>query len=347
MTNVVYKNLSKDEAEQMAFELEVEGRFEFEIKEEAGGWSVHYWSAGEGPTAAEDHVGVGPAGPAGGAVPTAAPTGLAEPPAAAPVAPVTPPPMAAPPPTPAAVAPPPMVAPTAAPPAAPTPAPTARPAFTVPAGWRLGTLSSKYETSGRGPGTVSSGQGDPGGVSYGSYQMTSRGGGTVLRFVSDPAFPWRDRFAGLTSGSDAFSAAWRALAAERPDAFFAAQHAYIQRTHFDPLVRRVRSASGLDLSERSHALQDAAWSTAVQHGPNTSVVTRAIDAVGGAGTLPAGDLDGDRRLIRAIYAERGRRGADGRLAHFPRVESVRVQQSLANRFVNEEQDALAMLDGHA
>jgi LysM repeat protein len=37
----------------------------------------------------------------------------------------------------------------------------------------LGTLSAKYETGGRGPGTVSTGAGDRGGVSYGSYQMAS------------------------------------------------------------------------------------------------------------------------------------------------------------------------------
>jgi len=36
---------------------------------------------------------------------------------------------------------------------------------------RLGDLSSKYETGGNGPTTVSSGKGDAGGVSYGSYQM--------------------------------------------------------------------------------------------------------------------------------------------------------------------------------
>ena len=53
--------------------------------------------------------------------------------------------------------------------------------------WVLGSLSSKYETGGRGPGTVSSGIGDAGGVSYGSYQMTSRPrGGTVARFVAAP-----------------------------------------------------------------------------------------------------------------------------------------------------------------
>ncbi|HKG81488.1 MAG TPA: LysM domain-containing protein, partial [Pyrinomonadaceae bacterium] len=37
----------------------------------------------------------------------------------------------------------------------------------------LGALSAKYETGGRGPGTVSTGAGDFGGVSYGSYQMAS------------------------------------------------------------------------------------------------------------------------------------------------------------------------------
>ena len=38
----------------------------------------------------------------------------------------------------------------------------------------LGHLSEKYESSGRGPATVSTGEGDPGGVSYGSYQLASK-----------------------------------------------------------------------------------------------------------------------------------------------------------------------------
>jgi hypothetical protein len=174
--------------------------------------------------------------------------------------------------------------------------------------------------------------------------MTSRGGGTVLRFVRDDAFPWRDRFAGLTPGSEEFSARWRTLAAEAPEAFFEAQHAFIQKTHFAPLVRRVRLASGLDVTRRSHALHDAVWSTAVQHGPNSLVMKRALAALGWIEVLPPADLDGDRRLIGAIYAERGRKRADGRLAYFPRVTDSRVQRSLADRFAHEERDALAMLD---
>jgi hypothetical protein len=169
----------------------------------------------------------------------------------------------------------------------------------------------------------------------------------VGKFVSDSAFPWRDRFSNLTPGSEQFSAQWKALASEEPDAFFKAQHVFIERNFFAPLVQNIKSDCALDITCRSHALQDAVWSTAVQFGPNTPVITKAIEAVGGVDTLPPGDLDGDRRLIRAIYAERGRKSADGGLAYFPNVNETRTQQSLADRFINEARDALAMLDRDA
>ena len=221
----------------------------------------------------------------------------------------------------------------------------AAPAFVPsPTRWILGTLSSKYETSGRGPGTVSTGRGDAGGVSYGSYQMTSQpAGGTAARFVADPIFPWRERFAGLMPGSPEFSALWKALATESRDTFFEAQHAFIQRTHFDPLVRKIEAEDGLNVTRRSHALQDAIWSTAVQHGPNTPVVHRAVLALGGAQALLPADLERDRQLIVAIYAERGRRNADGNLVYFSK-NSKAVQDGVARRFVDEGRDALRMLE---
>jgi len=224
----------------------------------------------------------------------------------------------------------------------------AAPAFAPPAaGWTLGGLSSKYETGGRGPGTVSTGIGDFGGVSYGSYQMTSQpDGGTVARFVSAPDFPWCERFAGLAPGAPGFSTQWKALATEAGDAFFAAQHEYIKRTHFDPLVRKTLTEDGLDATRRSHAVQDVMWSTAVQQGPNSPVVHRAIAAQGGGQALEPANQDNDRKLIVAIYAERGRRAADGSLVYFAK-NSQRVQESVAQRFVNEQRDALAMLDGGA
>jgi hypothetical protein len=66
---------------------------------------------------------------------------------------------------------------------------------------RLGQLSEKYESGGRGPATVSSGIGEPGGVSYGTYQLASKIG-RADQFVRQyyPA-----RFQGLTAGSEAFT----------------------------------------------------------------------------------------------------------------------------------------------
>jgi murein DD-endopeptidase MepM/ murein hydrolase activator NlpD len=204
----------------------------------------------------------------------------------------------------------------------------------------LGKLSEEFETGGRGPGIVSTGVGDAGGVSYGSYQMTSKNGGTVLRFVSQPAFPWRDDFRSLGPGSPEFTAKWKAIATATPEAFHAAQHAYIKATHFDVLAANTLDTDRLDVTTRSAALQDVIWSTAVQHGPNTPVIRRALAALRSQGVQ---DVD-DRGLIQAIYAERGRRDASGALAYFAN-NSAAVQDGVAKRFVREERSALRMLDG--
>jgi LysM repeat protein len=219
---------------------------------------------------------------------------------------------------------------------APTPKPTPQPA---PAGRMLGKLSEKFETGGRGASTVSGGQGDPGGVSYGSYQMTSRPApGTAGRFVSQSDFPFRDRFRNLAPGSKEFSSAWKKLAAEQPEAFQAVQHEYIKRTHFDPLVAKIMAAHNLDVTQRSHTLQDVIWSTAVQHGPQSSIPNVVLRNLG----IRPDNPDFDKRLIVGIYAERGRKRADGKLAHFTRA-SPAVQRGVANRFKTEQSDALKAL----
>jgi len=201
----------------------------------------------------------------------------------------------------------------------------------------LGKLSAKYETGGRGPGTVSSGAGDPGGVSYGSYQMASKMG-VPTRFVTQQGFPWLQDFANLVAGTPQFTAVWKRIATAETDAFQAAQHAYIKKTHYDLLCAKILSDDSLDINTRSRAVQDAVWSTAVQHGPGTPIVHRACVNVACAQTDP----NYDEQLIRAIYAERGRKKPDGNLAYFGK-SSPNVQTGVANRFKSELQDALAML----
>jgi len=201
----------------------------------------------------------------------------------------------------------------------------------------LGILSAKYETGGRGPGTVSSGAGDPGGVSYGSYQMATKTG-TAKRFVTESSFPWLRDFQSLTPGTADFSSCWKRIATNQTDEFQKCQHEYIKKTHYDLLVAKIRSEDSVDINTRSNALQNVVWSTAVQHGPGTPIVHRACATLN---CKPA-DPQYDEQLIRAIYAERGRRKPDGNLAYFGK-SSPSVQTGVANRFKNELQDALKML----
>ena len=142
----------------------------------------------------------------------------------------------------------------------------------------LGALSAKYETGGRGPGTVSTGAGDRGGVSYGSYQMATKMG-VPARFVGQAGFPWVQDFKDLVPGTAQFTACWKRIAAAQTDAFQEAQHEYIKKTHYDLLAAKILNDDNLDVNSRSRALQDVVWSTAVQHGGATPIVHRACAKV--------------------------------------------------------------------
>lgn len=201
----------------------------------------------------------------------------------------------------------------------------------------LGNLSRRYEVSSGGPGTVSHGRGDRGGVSYGTYQLASKLN-RPREFLAQEGQGWAAEFAGAEQGGERFTTVWKRIAARDPEAFGQAQHAYIKRTHYDVQIAHVRGRAGMDLSTRSHALQDVIWSTAVQHGPSGNVVVEALKKVG----VAPSDGGFDKELIMAIYAERGRRRADGALAHFSR-NSKPVQDGVAARFRHELKDALEML----
>jgi hypothetical protein len=207
-------------------------------------------------------------------------------------------------------------------------------------GKKLGALSSKYETGGRGSITVSIGAGDAGGVSYGAYQMTSKpSGGTVTGFVQATDFPWQSEFVGLMAGSDVFSKKWKDVVTAHNDAFVEIEHAFIKKTHFDPLVDKIKRENNIDVSEHSRTLNDVIWSTAVQHGKSTGVIGIAINNV----TIPVSfTKEYDETLIKEIYAERGRKKADGNLMYFSK-NSPDVQVGVAKRFENELKQALEEL----
>ncbi|WP_232333028.1 VgrG-related protein [Novosphingobium aquimarinum] len=206
---------------------------------------------------------------------------------------------------------------------------------------RLGSLSERYESGGRGPGTVSGGQGDPGGVSYGIFQLSSKAG-SVAAFLASEGRRWAHEL-GDAIGSAAFSARWQAIAARDPVAFANAQRGFIERTHYRPAVLSVQSATGLDLDRRHAAVRDATWSTAVQHGGAKAIL---CDAVARADALFArGDRLYDEALVEAIYAVRT--VYVERLAARANGATRQVLTNVAaRRYPAERADALRMFTDH-
>jgi hypothetical protein len=208
----------------------------------------------------------------------------------------------------------------------------------------LGALSAHEESRGD-PGTVSTGVGDHGGVSYGTYQFATKEHSPAHFIASSAAARWRNDFAGLVPGTPAFSNMWKLVARKNPNEFAQAQHDYTKQTHYDPVVEDLKKATGIDFSLRSYALQDAIWSTAVHHGPEqaSEFILKALAAVKAKGFNPYQKI-ADRLIIEQIYAERGRTNSAGVLVHF-HSSSASFQKNIAARFVREKAAAIKMLYG--
>lgn len=149
-------------------------------------------------------------------------------------------------------------------------------------GWELGKTSEKYESGGRGPGTINdyngASAGDLGGASYGTYQLASylpvtmRDGkarpspknSPVLQFIKNSKF--KKEFEDLTPGTSSFDNKWREVAQKYPTEFKDDQHDYIKAKYYNVMIANLNRV-GLNLSIYGPAVQDLIWSTAVQFGP--------------------------------------------------------------------------------
>lgn len=160
------------------------------------------------------------------------------------------------------------------------------PAGTPPVeGWEIGQTSEKYESGGRGPGTINNylSSEDPGGASYGTYQFASylpefrpsgkarqsAKGSPLLTYLQASRFG--SFFTGLSPATPAFDAKWTELGSSQKDAFEKDQHDYIKRKYYDVMVSNLKR-EGLDLTKFGPPVQDLIWSTAVQFGPGKTSI---------------------------------------------------------------------------
>jgi hypothetical protein len=191
----------------------------------------------------------------------------------------------------------------------------------------IGKLSSQYESRGN-PGAI--GYDNTGGLSYGTYQLAHN---NAQKFVNES--PYANEFKGIPFNSQAFQNKWKEIAKRDPNGFAAAQHKYIEKTHFEPQVSKLQKL-GLNIRKLSPILQDVIWSTAVQHGPANDIIAQAVKA-----TKNKAD---PVEFIKNVY---NLRWANGR--NFAR-STADVKKGVYNRFFGpngEMEKAIALVTGRA
>ncbi len=139
--------------------------------------------------------------------------------------------------------------------------------------WPLGKTSEKYESAGRGPGVISTGNGDYGGASYGCYQMSSNIG-EVQKYIQSSKF--KEFFSGLNPATKEFNVVWQDIASRYPQEFREEQHQFIKRTHYDIQIGHLRG-KGLLFEHNRAAVHDLIWSTSVQFGGRTNLIFNALN----------------------------------------------------------------------
>jgi hypothetical protein len=191
----------------------------------------------------------------------------------------------------------------------------------------LGSVAEKYESGGRGVETVSTGQGDHGGVSYGTHQLSSSSGTMAAYLRSGEGKAFADEFAGMKAGSSAFNDKYKDVASRRGDDFKKSQKDYITRTHYMPAKKKAEEY-GFDTSNRG--IQEAIYSQSTQYGGNGNSRFKRVSQSGV-------DMTDNEAVLKALYADKA-----ARVNTDFRSSSAGVRAGVANRIPSELADVLAI-----
>lgn len=195
---------------------------------------------------------------------------------------------------------------------------------------KLGGVSASEESGKGGVGTVSTGKGDNGGVSYGTHQLSSKTG-TMTKFLQSPeGQPYAQQMSGLQPGSAAFTEAYKKTAANDGAGFAEAQEKFIARTHYAPQERKVSEATGMDFSKKGKAVQEMLYSTGVQYGPSSGVVAAALKGKAVANMS-------DTEIINTVQDYKA-----ATVGRYFSSSSGDIQASIANRAMREKSKLLAV-----
>lgn len=180
---------------------------------------------------------------------------------------------------------------------------------------RLGFISERFESGNAGPGTISNSEGDPGGKSYGIYQLAKL---TLMSYRAVAAFNFPGALYDAT-----FDCAWTETAIDYPVEFALDQHLYITKKLYLPNILLAKS---LGYYTASRKIQEAVFSIAVQHGKAAKIIKDAY----------VDNMDVDSQ-IRKLYEKRSEYVSGLSL-------SPALKQALQRRYQEEVCEVLNILE---
>ena len=188
--------------------------------------------------------------------------------------------------------------------------------------FEIGELAEKYEVSGRGPGYISAGDSwDPGGDSYGSYQLATKVG--TLQGYLRTSLPYvAELKASGKIKSKTFNAKWKDIAKQDPDGFKQSQFDYVATISYIPCRNYANKLGIID----SFAMNSALFSTSNQSGGWRKILDRA----------GINQLDDEETQINKLY--------DARAKYFktdcPKLSKKVRDAVIEQRTVQERADCL-------
>ncbi len=189
--------------------------------------------------------------------------------------------------------------------------------------YEIGELAEKYEVGGRGPGYISNGDSwDPGGDSYGSYQLATKVG--TLQGYLKTSLPYVSDLNKYTIKSVAFNAKWKAIATQDPIGFKQSQFDYVATISYIPCRHFADTIGILD----SFAVNSCLFSTSNQSGGWKKILVAANIVTG----------DSEKVQINKLY--------DARKQYFQSLSSLSPKVKAAvikQRTVLERADCLNLI----
>lgn len=169
----------------------------------------------------------------------------------------------------------------------------------------LGDLSKNYEVGYYGTcGTISNGEEDSGGKSYGLYQLSSELG-TLEDFIDwteNKNIDIHNRLLENKIASEKFDNEWKSISEEYCDEFCQLQHDYIQETIYDTAIRYLKE-NYFDINNHYEEMKDVVWSRAVQYGAGyiVEMFEQAAEYLGYPNLSYVDDKNFDIDMIESIY----------------------------------------------